>query len=270
MFRNGAVMPDSKEVVIFSRASGTAWYRGQCVYISGSNTVGLAQRDLYAQRKAIGVLTEDVASDAITCPVCIRGQLYCSDWTNVVGSASLTQASIYLVDGTAGHLTAAQPVTSSYYYLVGYAVDTKTLMVLPDRISQAQADTYTVTLPTDITVTLTDIWGGSAGLSQGHNPTGVPGFYLWKVAATAYQNDANITGTIKFYSKNGSAATELTGYQLTLGGGSSSTGWKTAHYFSGSQLITDSNYLGITYQVTGGSGTFSRSIITLAHQLQLL
>ena len=112
-----------------------AIFIGQPVYIAGGDTVDLALADAKATAGVIGlVLDASIASSDIG-TILTDGILTSTDWTAVVGAATLTVGSVYfLSDVTAGTLTTTAPTTTgSFVTRVGTAISTTTLEVTISR-----------------------------------------------------------------------------------------------------------------------------------------
>jgi hypothetical protein len=99
---------------------------GQPVYLHADASVSLAQADDIATAEVIGLIAEVNGS---TIELLTDGHLTLADWTNVIGSASLSPGAVYYLDeSTAGQLNTAPPTTvGEVVVIVGRALSTKTL-----------------------------------------------------------------------------------------------------------------------------------------------
>ena len=80
----------------------------QPVYISGNNTVNLADADSINTSRVLG-LAETAGTANNTMNVLSSGTVTKADWTSVAGSATLTPGAIYYLSTTAGQLTTTPP-----------------------------------------------------------------------------------------------------------------------------------------------------------------
>ena len=108
---------------------------GQPVYIQGANTVDLALADAKATSGVIGLVSDASIDSAAVGTILTDGILTSTDWTAVVGEATLTAGSVYfLSDTVAGTLTTtATTTTGSFVTRVGTAISTTTLEVTISR-----------------------------------------------------------------------------------------------------------------------------------------
>ena len=108
---------------------------GQPVYIQGANTVDLALADAKATSGVIGLVLDASIDSSVVGTILTDGILTSTDWTEVVGEATLTPGSVYfLSDVTAGTLTTTAPTTTgSFVTRVGTAISTTTLEVTISR-----------------------------------------------------------------------------------------------------------------------------------------
>lgn len=81
---------------------------GQPVYVSGNNTVNLADADSITTSHVLG-LAETSGSANSTINVLSSGIVTKADWTSVTGSASLTPGAVYYLSTSAGQLTTTPP-----------------------------------------------------------------------------------------------------------------------------------------------------------------
>lgn len=108
---------------------------GQPVYIQGADTVDLALADAKATSGVIGLVSDASIDSSVVGTILTDGILTSTDWTAVVGEATLTVGSVYfLSDVTAGTLTTTAPTTTgSFVTRVGTAISTTTLEVTISR-----------------------------------------------------------------------------------------------------------------------------------------
>ncbi len=121
----------------FSATNQTAGviYIGQPVYIQGANMVDLALADAKATSGVIGLVADASIDSSAVGTILTDGILTSTDWTAVVGEATLTVGSVYfLSDTVAGTLTTTAPTTTgSFVTRVGTAISTTTLEVTISR-----------------------------------------------------------------------------------------------------------------------------------------
>ena len=110
-------------------------YIGQPVYIAAANTVDLALADAKATSGVIGLVSDASIDSSVVGTILTDGILTSTDWTAVVGAATLTVGSVYfLSDTVAGTLTTTAPTTTgSFVTRVGTAISTTTLEVTISR-----------------------------------------------------------------------------------------------------------------------------------------
>ena len=108
---------------------------GQPVYIQGADTVDLALADAKATSGVIGLVSDASIDYAAVGTILTDGILTSTDWTAVVGEATLTAGSVYfLSDTVAGTLTTTATTTAgSFVTRVGTAISTTTLEVTISR-----------------------------------------------------------------------------------------------------------------------------------------
>ena len=108
---------------------------GQPVYIQGADTVDLALADAKATSGVIGLVLDASIDSSVVGTILTDGILTSTDWTAVVGAATLTVGSVYfLSDVDAGMLTTTAPTTTgSFVTRVGTAISTTTLEVTISR-----------------------------------------------------------------------------------------------------------------------------------------
>ena len=102
---------------------------GQPVYIQGANTVDLALADAKATSGVIGLVSDASIDPSVIGTILTDGILTSTDWTAVVGAATLTVGSVYFLSDTiAGTLTTTATTTAgSFVTRVGTAINTTTL-----------------------------------------------------------------------------------------------------------------------------------------------
>lgn len=81
---------------------------GQPVYVTGNNTVNLADADSINTSHVLG-LAETAGTANGTMNVLSSGTVNQADWTSVIGSATLTPGAVYYLSTTAGQLTTTPP-----------------------------------------------------------------------------------------------------------------------------------------------------------------
>jgi hypothetical protein len=115
--------------------AGGAITIGQPVYIQGADMVDLALADAKATSGVIGLVSDASIDSSAVGTILTDGILTSTDWTAVVGEATLTAGSVYfLSDVAAGTLTTTAPTTTgSFVTRVGTAISTTTLEVTISR-----------------------------------------------------------------------------------------------------------------------------------------
>lgn len=109
-------------------AGGSTIYKGQPVYLSSATQCQKALSTT-ASTAAVGVASANAISAAAT-DVLLEGIVTQSDWTNVIGSATLTTGSKYYLSATAGQLTLTPTDALNYVYqYIGIALSTTELFV---------------------------------------------------------------------------------------------------------------------------------------------
>ena len=108
---------------------------GQPVYIQGADTVDLALADAKATSGVIGLVSDASIDSSAVGTILTDGTITSTDWTAVVGEATLTVGSVYfLSDVDAGMLTKTAPTTTgSFVTRVGTAISATTLEVTISR-----------------------------------------------------------------------------------------------------------------------------------------
>lgn len=113
----------SKHLVVFDSATKS----GQVIYVSGDGHVDLAKADAASTMDAVGLSVNAVTVNS-TDYILTEGSVERSDWTDVLGSATLTPGQIYyLSNTTAGNITASPPTVTGYVVRVGRAITTTIL-----------------------------------------------------------------------------------------------------------------------------------------------
>ena len=110
-------------VINLTNGNASAITIGQPVYSSDADTVDLADASAVGSAKPIGLVQADSIAASSTGAIQLDGVLNSSDWTAVVGSATLTSGSTYYLDTTAGKMTSTAP-TSGYVTEMGVAIST--------------------------------------------------------------------------------------------------------------------------------------------------
>ena len=104
----GSGIPE--EFFTATNSQGSTITEGQPVKVLGSGTVNLAQADTRANSRAIGLVKDASIANSASGDIQTDGVLEVSDWTSVLGSASLTAGVIYyLDDATSGKIRATAP-----------------------------------------------------------------------------------------------------------------------------------------------------------------
>jgi hypothetical protein len=105
---------------------------GAPVYVTSGGHVGLADADAVATADVVGLAIAAVSNGA-TGTYQSDGFVTLSDWTAIVGAATLTAGARYLLSGTAGQLTTTAPTSvGQVVVLVGIAVTTTKLQLCID------------------------------------------------------------------------------------------------------------------------------------------
>lgn len=81
---------------------------GQPVFMSGNNTVNLADATTVATANVVGFISSGATANN-TATMLTEGSILLADWTSVIGSASLTPGATYFLDTTAGMMSATPP-----------------------------------------------------------------------------------------------------------------------------------------------------------------
>jgi len=81
---------------------------GQPVYVSGNNTVNLADASSVNTSDAIGLVLAGASANE-TATILTEGSVNQADWTNVIGATSLSPGSLYFLDTTAGKMSTTAP-----------------------------------------------------------------------------------------------------------------------------------------------------------------
>jgi hypothetical protein len=125
------------DVVSKTNDNAGAITKGMCVYVKSNGNVDKAKADAVATTKVLGLVWETSISAAAAGNIQTDGIITVSDWTAIIGAASLTPGSIYYLSGaTAGQLTATAPSTAGHYVLpVGMAISTTEMNILTDQQS---------------------------------------------------------------------------------------------------------------------------------------
>jgi hypothetical protein len=97
---------------------------GQPVYISGNNTINLANAADLTESKAVGLVQVGATANG-TANILTEGSVNQADWTNVIGSTNLTPGAAYFLGTTAGTMSTAPPTTDNHVVVtMGTAVTT--------------------------------------------------------------------------------------------------------------------------------------------------
>ena len=121
---------------------GVNGYAGQWTYfVSGTQKLGLAKADSKTTSKVhgIGILSANISTDQTAYPRC-NGSLELSDWTQAIGSATLTAgAEYYLSKDNAGMMVESAPSTPNYIIKLGYAETTTKFVIAIEEYLEAYA-----------------------------------------------------------------------------------------------------------------------------------
>jgi hypothetical protein len=119
---------------------------GQPIYISGDNTINLADADTDATSQVFGLVSVGASANG-TANVLSEGSVNQADWTSVIGATSLTPGSLYYLSSTAGELTTTKPTGNGVQ--VGRAVTTTKFDIetndFHDIATPVDPSSYTVT-----------------------------------------------------------------------------------------------------------------------------
>lgn len=101
--------------------------KGQPVYVKSNGHLGPAVNTSFIESDVVGILTDDVLTSFSGLFV-KDGPISLDDWTNIIGSASLTQGASYYLGSTAGTLTKVAPDTGGHYVCpIGRAISANIL-----------------------------------------------------------------------------------------------------------------------------------------------
>lgn len=119
------------DVVTMSNANAGPITKGMVVYVQGAGAVDLARANASGTKKILGLVRAASIAAAATGSIQTNGILSISDWTTVIGSASLTSGSLYYLSSTtAGQLTTTAPsAAGSFVCPVGLAVSNTDLQI---------------------------------------------------------------------------------------------------------------------------------------------
>ena len=127
----------AKEVVTIASASGVTLNAGDVVYIDSSGTLNLADGSASASKYPIGFVrgkddgtTSNIAAGSQV-EVQTDGTFTVSDWTNILGSSTLSPGTkYYLSSATAGNISATAPTSSNHFIVpVGRALSTTAMYI---------------------------------------------------------------------------------------------------------------------------------------------
>jgi hypothetical protein len=97
---------------------------GQPVFMSGNNTVNLADATTVATANVVGFISSGATANNIA-TMLTEGHIVLADWTSVIGSASLTPGATYFLDTTKGQMTTTPPTTDGNVVVtLGIAITT--------------------------------------------------------------------------------------------------------------------------------------------------
>jgi len=86
---------------------------GQPVYVSGNNTINLADASDSTAARAIGLVLTGATANG-TANVLTEGSVNQADWTSVIGSAALTPGATYFLGTTPGTMSTTPPTTDNH------------------------------------------------------------------------------------------------------------------------------------------------------------
>jgi hypothetical protein len=103
----------AKQIFTATNSNAGAITIGQMVYVDGSGSVDLARANADVTSRAIGLVYDASIASAGTGTIVTDGVIVSTDWTAVVGAATLTAGAIYyLGDALAGGLVTVVPVAA--------------------------------------------------------------------------------------------------------------------------------------------------------------
>ena len=119
------------DVVTMSNANAAPITKGMAGYHQGAGAVDLARANASGTKKVLGLVRAASIAAAATGSIQTNGILSSSDWTDVVGGASLTAgAQYYLSSTTAGQLTTTAPSSAGTFVApVGVALNNTDLQI---------------------------------------------------------------------------------------------------------------------------------------------
>lgn len=200
---------------------------GQPIYISGDNTINLADADTEVTLQVFGVVSLGASANG-TANVLSEGSVNQVDWSSVIGTTNLTPGSLYYLSSTAGQMTTSKPASNGVQ--VGRAVTATKFDIEVNNFH----DLPTVTDPSsyDVTANETVVTGQPVYLS-GNNTI--------NLADASLTTTANVFGLV-------SAGASANGTATVLSEGSvNQANWTTV---AGSTNLTP----GSVYYLSGTTG----------------
>jgi hypothetical protein len=168
---------------------------GQPVYISGDNTINLADADTEATSQVFGLVSVGASANG-TANVLSEGSVNQADWTSVIGAASLTPGSLYYLSSTAGQMTTTKPTGSGVQ--VGRAVTTTQFDIetndFHDVAAASDLSSYDVTANETVAV---------------GQPTFISGNNTVNLADASLSTTANVLGLVSVGASASNTATVL-------------------------------------------------------------
>ena len=120
----------AKQIFTATNTNAGAITLGQPVYISSADSVDKASASTGSTAAAIGLVMDASVASAAVAVIITDGVIDNSDWTAVIGSATLTAGAKYFLSTTAGLLTTIAPsATGEYITVVGTAISATSLEV---------------------------------------------------------------------------------------------------------------------------------------------
>lgn len=106
----------STDTVTMTNSNANAVTLGQPVYVSGNDTVDLAQANAPATKNVFGLVVDTTVNAGDPAGIQTDGLFASANWTAVTGSANLTAGAEYYLDAAnAGKLTVTPPSAGGDY-----------------------------------------------------------------------------------------------------------------------------------------------------------
>jgi hypothetical protein len=168
---------------------------GQPVYISGDNTINLADADTEPTSQVFGLVSVGATANG-TANVLSEGSVNQADWTSVIGTTLLTPGSLYYLSSTAGQMTTTKPTGSGVQ--VGRAVTTTKFDIetndFHDVTAASDLSSYDVTANETVAV---------------GQPTYISGNNTVNLADASVSSTANVLGLVSVGATASNTATVL-------------------------------------------------------------